>query len=68
MILGWFGFGISFHLEIIRVVVAWFCRTSALPAASRLNTNDLEMESLCLWRRYVIQPAENMAWHMPDRP
>jgi len=37
-------FDVLFHSQIIRVVVASPCRARALPAASRLDTNDLEME------------------------
>jgi len=48
---GFLGIGISsgaqsclFHFQIIPVVVVSPCRATALPAAHRLDTNDLEME------------------------
>jgi len=36
--------GALFDFKIIRVVVASPCSASALPAGSRLDMNDLEME------------------------
>ena len=45
---------VLFHFEIIRVVVASPCRATALPSASRLDTNDLETEFV---RRDCMTPS-----------